>query len=182
VGDDIFHHLGPGNTIDLMKDMFGVANKYRRGDSPVFSEDEVETHTYLYVFKNAYVKVTSKDNENIDSLTVLCTDDSISIEPYLAVPEEIAGRLGEIMVSPVLIKSDCKHTFLQTRWDAIFALGIYTGNPLYLHYTFFGPAHEASFEYRKSEDPNLFVGATINGICISESDESAYFIYLYELR
>src|SRR5713101_6991874 len=36
VGDDIFHHLGPGNTIDLMKDMFGVANKYRRGDSPVF--------------------------------------------------------------------------------------------------------------------------------------------------
>jgi hypothetical protein len=71
ISESIYYDLSPGKTVQLMKEMLGVPTKYSRLDFPVFSEDEAETQSYLYMFKNAFVKITSRDNESIDTLTVL---------------------------------------------------------------------------------------------------------------
>src|SRR5215204_3793407 len=63
VSENLYYDLSPGKTIELMKQVLGVPNNYARLDFPVFSEDEAETHSYLYLFKNAFVKITSGDNE-----------------------------------------------------------------------------------------------------------------------
>jgi hypothetical protein len=70
ISDDIFNHLGPGNSIDLMKEMLGVPQKYRRVDISVFSENELKTHSYLYSYKNAYIKATSKEDVRKVRLTI----------------------------------------------------------------------------------------------------------------
>ena len=40
-------------TLQLMKEIFGVPTKDSRPDFPVFSEEEAETHSDLYMFENA---------------------------------------------------------------------------------------------------------------------------------
>jgi hypothetical protein len=147
----------------------------------VFSEREVKTHSYLYSLENAYIKVTSKDNESIDSLTVMGLDSSFSLE-YLVLPDGIkAGKYGERIITSELIEA-CNHSFIQTMRDVSFVLEYYTSAPHYLHYTFFGPPDPGAHEYLETKDPNLFIGGTINGICVSASTEDIYYIYDSEMR
>ena len=40
-------------TLQLMKEILGVPTKDSRPDFPVFSEEEAETHSDLYMFENA---------------------------------------------------------------------------------------------------------------------------------
>jgi hypothetical protein len=81
-----------------------------------------------------------------------------------------------------LIEIARNHTFISTRIDQSFAIELYIPNPLYQSYTFFGYVPEGAFEYHDTKDPNLFLGGIINGVCISNSHENAYYIYDMETR
>jgi len=179
--NDVFQDFGLGTSIEHMKSMLGMPNKFKRTDYPIFSEEEVNTNSYLYIFSNAYLKIISKDNETIDTLTLLSSDGSISIDNYAMPCEFGSSKLGEAKVYSELVEIS-NHTFIGTRWDSSFAFEFYTGAPMYEHYTLFGFSGENKFEYFESKDPKLFIGETIDGICISNSEEEVYFIYENEIR
>jgi hypothetical protein len=179
ITDDIFQSLGPSNSVALMRQMLGVPNKYRKEELAVLSDRMTETNSYLYMFKNAMVKITSKDNETIDTLTVICSDNSLSVSGLIFPCESKDLRFGKVTVCPELLEnSDC--TFLQTRIDASFAISWTNAAPIYLTYTYFGFA-ERGFEFHKNNDAKVFLGGTIDGVCISNMGEDGYYIYYSEL-
>ena len=179
VSDDIFWTLGPGRSVALMKQMLGVQDIFRRADNPIFSDQQVTTHSYFYMFKNAHVKITSRDNESIDSITVIPMDESLSADTLL-IPEEVRPtKFGQLKVWPELAASPYHHMYISTIKDSSFALEETIGPPTNLHYTFFGYS-DRSNEYEESGDPKVFVGSVINGVCVSASSEDIYYIYDYE--
>lgn len=180
ISDGIYYDLAPGKTVELMRQMLGVPTKYSRLDFPVFSEDEVKTHSYLYIFKNAYVKVSSKDNETIDTLTVLPWEDSFPIASLL-LPEDVeATTFRNFKVTPGLVQFEWNHTYISTIRDSAFAFEFRTGPPTHLHYVFFGYGGTRE-KYEKTKTPKAFIGEEINGLCISSTDE-CYYIFDSELR
>jgi hypothetical protein len=84
----------------------------------------MDTHSYIYIFKNAHVKVTSKDNESIDSLTVTEADKSLSIGSLLTSEGSDSEQLGELKVWQGLIDNVSNHRYVRTRFDAFFAAGV----------------------------------------------------------
>jgi len=148
-----------------MKSVLGTPNRIFKDSSLIFGEleedqsngfvknvedEREETNAYLYLFKNANVKITSKDKEGIDTLTVIAKDKSI-IANSLWYPEDDydenkIDRLGEMKVTQVLIEMS-SFLFLRTRYDDAFAFAYSTAAPLYMHYTFFGsPDYQKDIE------------------------------------
>ena len=191
VTDDIFQDFGSGTSIEHMKSSLGTPNKQRKTDSSVFLEEKkVKTNSYFYIFANAYLKITSKDNETINTLTVFCVDGSLSFEGFCLPCKFDSYKLGEAKVPLGLIQdppgdfrieTNLNHTYIQNRFDSSFAIEFYTGAPLYKHYTFFGTGIDKRSDYLETKNPKLFVGETIDGICISSSVEEVYFIYENEI-
>jgi hypothetical protein len=97
ITDDIFIDLAPRKSIALMKELLGAPKIYSGVDFPIFSDDERQTHSYLYVFSNGMVKVTSVNNETIDTLTVF-GDNSLSIEGLFFPCEARSYKLDEVKV------------------------------------------------------------------------------------
>jgi hypothetical protein len=83
ITDNIIWSLRPGANIELMKELLGVATKQSNSDWPIFEENMKETHSYLYSFKNAYLKITSANNRAIDSITLLPHDSSFKIDEFI---------------------------------------------------------------------------------------------------
>ena len=190
VSEDIFWRLAPGRSVELMKQMLGVPDIFRRTDNPIFPNwgeelaefpDPVDTHSYIYIFKNAHVKVTSKDNVSIDSLTVTEADKSISIGSLLLSEGAVSEKLGELKVWRGLIDNVSNHRYVRTKLDAFFALEELTGPPLHQHVTFFGYSPNSD-EYEELKDPIKLIGGTIDGVCISGNQGDTYYIYEYEFR
>ena len=180
IPDSIFYTLGPGRSIALMRDMLGVPDIIRRLDFPMFSEDEVNTHSYQYRFKNAFLKITSKDNESIDSITVTQADPSLSIDVLLLSEGVGPTKFGDLKVWPALAEGTWNHRYVTTLRDSFFALEELTGAPIHHHYTFFGYS-DRSNEYEKNNDPKVFIDAKIEGVCVSASSDDVYYIYDYEM-
>jgi hypothetical protein len=201
--DAIFTHLSHGASIELMKTTLGTPNKVGQYDSPVFatsrwgdkSDPETEkraqaieeglgvaTHTYLYNFKNADVKITSKDNVTVDSLTVISNDGSIRLGSLLFPwNEDESLKFGQIRVNEQMVE-DCRAEFIQTRWDNQFVLSLYVGSPTYDFVTYFGYRDpEKAVDFNR-DDPKSFVGGIIDGVCLSQDDADVYYIYFSELR
>ncbi len=205
----IFSNLSPGHTIELMRASLGTPDKTFIDTDPVFTqyreeeegltryefpteEDEAkyeehlhQTTAYFYDFKNAQVKITSKNKETIDSLSVVVKEgvldvselplswiggDSENIEPFL---------LGEKKVDKDLIEfSRLEYEF--SRYDNIIVLSVYTAAPLYTHYTYFGyPDFRDDVEIDKN-NPESFVGGTITGVCLHDDEYNAYIIRAYD--
>jgi hypothetical protein len=190
VSEDIFWRLAPGRSVELMKQMLGVPDIFRRSDTPIFPNwgeelaefpEPIDTHSYIYIFKNAHVKVTSKDNESIDSLTVTEADKSLSIGSLLISEGAASEKLGELKVWQGLIDNVSNHRYVRTRFDAFFALEELTGPPLHQHVTFFGYSPN-SHEYEEANDRSKLMGGTIDGVCISGNQGDTYYIYEYEFR
>lgn len=179
VSESIYYDLSPGKTVQLMKEMLGVPTKYSRLDFPVFSEDEADTHSYLYMFKNAFVKITSRDNESIDTLTVLPLEESFPMSSLLLPDDVTADKFRDFKVTPQLVEWEWNHTYISTLRDSAFAIEFHTGPPTRLHYVFFGYGGSRE-DYEKVGSPKVFIGQKINGLCISSS-EDAYYIYDGEL-
>lgn len=186
VSQNLYHELSPGKTIELMKQMLGVPNNYSRLDFPVFSEAEAETnpqaeetHSYLYLFKNAFVKITSRDNETISTLTVLPLEDSFPMSSLLLPDDVTAQRFRDFTVTPQLVEHEWNHTYISTLRDSAFAIEFLTGAPTHLHYVFFGYGGSKE-QYENAKSPKVLIGQKINGLCISSTEE-AYYIYDNEL-
>lgn len=197
INKSIFTALAPGASLDLMKSVLGTPNKIFKDIGAVFvelKEDESNdfvkntndnregTNAYLYKFKNANVKITSKEKESIDSLTVIAFKNDIRLVDFM-IPgedEDTEDRLNEIKVTPYLFEH-CKREFIKTRMDNCFALSFDTGSPFYATYTYFGsPDFDKDTDF-ETDNPNNFIGGTIDGICISSNIEDCYFIPHYEL-
>lgn len=176
---DIFEHLSPGDSMSLAREMLGNPNRHSRSDFSVFLDDQVETNSYLYVFKNGYVKITSKDNETVDTITVKPTDRTIlvpALSPFAGDDEEKPSRIGELKLLGITDDVD-RHTFIQSRWDASFALQYYTGAPLYLDHTYFGFSIDKREEYLEKNDPSVFNGEIVDAVCVSRDSDAAFYIY-----
>jgi hypothetical protein len=184
INNDVVYSLAPGNSIDLMREMLGSQTKYSKEDSPVFSDEIVKTNSYLYLFKNAHVKITSKDNKTIDSLTVFAYDNHITIPEISYFCEDAkTEELGKATVCSELVKASINHTLIQNIRERSFAINVGIGAPIYRGYTFFGFADKDGYKYRDNPNPKLFIGCTIEGFCITDSyDADVYYIYEYELR
>jgi hypothetical protein len=178
----VIFDLSPGANIELMRELLGIPLKYKKSDWPIFREIEVQTNSYLYSFQNAYLKITSKDNISIDSITVVAFDSSIELDSITFLSDENDYRLNKAKVNQEILSHITAHDFIHTRMDASFALQHYIPNPVYKSYTYFGGCLEKGFEYHEHKDPNIFLDEKITGVCISESSEDIYFIYDMELR
>jgi len=182
---DILDMLKPGRDINLMFETLGQPAVRAKNDSGVFSDETIETSSYLYFLKNAYVKVTSKSNEIIDSLTVFPYDKSIKLKH---VPNPLG--LESIILNDTKIRTtheeNFEHTVIVARHDESFAIKQTIVNPLNLQFTYFGLFGGENFmgnwrAYKLTNDPSAFSGGTLTGICISSLDEDAFYIYAYEI-
>jgi len=165
-----------------MKAMLGAPNKTAKEDHALFTEKEVKTNVYFYFFENANLKITSRDKEVIDSLTLICHDNSISLDYFLLDSDEGSLRLGELKVTKAFVDYGIRHDYLQARLDSSFALQIRTAAPNYLTYTYFGFGGGGIRDYYANNDPSAFIGETIDGVCLSEDPDSSFYIYDYEMR
>lgn len=193
--ESVFHQLSPGSSIDLMKAALGTPNKTYKDYEPVYAEinydengdpyevgyDESRfTNAYTYNFKNAYLKVTSKDRETIDSLAVEVKEGDLSTG-HLPLgwgdgegPEPIC-ILGLSKVNQELAEI-CTPAYWQSRYESVFVLRLYTAAPLYTYYTYFGsPDFENGLEPSK-DDANSFIGSTITGVCLHSTETDCYII------
>ena len=180
VTGDIFLELAPGRTVESVKELLGVPTKYAKRDHDVFSESEVTTHSYLYLLKNAFIKITSKDNETIDTITVISGDGSITTQHLLMAEDSNHKALGKLKVWPSLVDGPRQHTYFKGRLDSSFAVQTSSGPPQHLVYTFFGYSEKAD-QYLKSKEPELFLDSEITGVCISSDSKESYYIWDYEL-
>jgi hypothetical protein len=131
------------------------------------------------MFKNAFVKITSRDNESIDTLTVLPLEESFPMSSLLLPDDVTAEEFQDFKLTPQLVEWEWNHTYISTLRDSAFAIEFRTGPPTRLHYVFFGYGGSRE-EYETAGSPTVFIGQKINGLCISSSEE-AYYIYDGEL-
>jgi hypothetical protein len=200
IDNSIFTSLSHGSTIELMKSALGTPYRYSEWDEPVFLQsrfsaedaelpegyDEVrglKTNSYLYSFANANVKITSQDNLVIDSLTVMPTETGFSFSGlrfHWNEKENDALMFGEATV-PQEMAEDCRAEYLTTRWDRCLVLSGYLASPTYDYETYFCFKSPDISEV-DLKDPSTFVGATIEGVCLSSEDSKVFYIYTQELR
>lgn len=182
ITNSVLYDLRPGANIELMRELLGTPVKFNKLDWPLFSEAEIVTNSYLYLFQNLSLKITSKDNSSIDSLTVIAYDSSIELESIAFNSEENEYRLNKVKVCREILENLSNHDFIHTRIDASFALQNYIPNPLYQSFTYFGSSIEKGYIYHENNDPNIFINEIITGFCVSNSSEDTYYIYDMELR
>jgi hypothetical protein len=181
IDPEIINTLKPEMHIDLMREHLGNPLKIFKEDSPVFNETTVQTNSFLYSFKNANIKITSKNNQSIDTITVFPNDNTFDIGNYTEHLNLNSNKLNKARVNSELI-SNSEHTFLAARHDYTFAFNYAIPNPLYLKITLFGSSSNDFHEYFEKKNSALFLNGLITGICVSDYDEEAYYIYQYELR
>ena len=190
-GDAIWR-LKPGASMELMRPLLGLPlthNPEATSDFDTFgsetpSEPSKKYHAYLYLFKNASVKICTADNLTIDAITII---DNMLVGNGVEVPtmsfalDDGPDKLGEAKVNERLIERCARHMYIATRIDSSFALQCWVPNPVYLNYTFFGFAPDLHTEYMESKDPSLFLDREIWGVCLSRSSD-AFYIFDIETR
>lgn len=181
ITDSILWDLKPGNSIAQMREILGTYTKKTNSDFTVFSEKEIKTNSYLYILNNAYLKITSRDDITIDTLTIFPFGIEFHLDSIANICDENENRFNIMKVCKKLIENADEHTYIGTRIDSSFAFKLYFPNPLYQYFTYFGYS-ENHFEYLESKDPNKFLEGVINGICISNISEEVYFIYDQETK
>ncbi|HSD09310.1 hypothetical protein [Flavobacterium sp.] len=182
IDKNMLNSLKPGTNLAVMFDVLGIPQKKFIKDELVYQEDIIETNSYIYIFKNADIKITSKDNQTIDSVTLLANDKTFDISNFVSHLNLNSEVLNKARVNNNLIL-DSKSTFIASRHDYSFAFNYSIGNPFSLDITLFGKSENGWHNYFDDKDPNLFLNGLITGICLSKymSDES-FYIHQYELR
>lgn len=182
ITSEILYNLKPGNTIELMKEQLGVPTRFSKVDYPVFTDTEKKTNSYLYLLKNAYLKITSEDNISIDSITIFPHDKSIVLDDFGFLCNEEFNKLNEMKLCKELVENVENHKFIRTMKDCCVAVEYYIPNPLYMNYTYFSYGNQDLGNYDETNDPKQLENSVVNGICISNLTENSYFIYEMEIR
>ncbi|MBK8809955.1 MAG: hypothetical protein IPN69_04400 [Acidobacteria bacterium] len=205
IDEKIFDELSPGHAIELMKAVLGTPNKIFI-DTPVFttdffydketgvelefdteyakekhSERHHETTAYFYDFKNAQVKITSKNQETIDSLAVEYKDTPLRV-PQLGLgwDDETPLVLGESKVTAELVDGCALSYERNMRYGDSIVIRLYTGAPLYSYYTYFGYPDWADGAEPDPEKPETFIGGIITGVCVHIEEHRCYIIRGYD--
>ncbi len=217
IDSSIFDSLGPGSSIEFMKNVLGVPNKiYKEYDAvyETFSyggyetdlpevdeptsdpqiegearaayelqtaeENENFTYGYFYIFKNAYLKITSKDKETIDSISVNVIHGVLSTKGlplgWSENEDENGCVLGLSKVTKELVDSCLRHEYRQTRFGDTFIFTLYTGYPFYTHYTYFGVPNYENVTNCRNVKPEQFIGSLIDGICLHSEEFNCYIV------
>ena len=191
----VFTYLGPDAAVEMMKADLGPPNKQYGSDAGLFEiemyEDDnpaldeqteyvPEFTAYLYFFKNAHVKIISKDQVSIDAITVLAHDGDSSI----SIPNSETEFLNEYKIGQnffeenSLVLADhfpgCRDVF-----TAICSQSIYPG--ISIATTYF--CDDSSMNYDSVDlrnNPKTLIGATVYGVCISKGVENVSCIYSSE--
>ena len=195
----IFNFLGPGSSIDLMKSELGPANKKGKEIGGLFSKEtdsfqltpeeiepegvkknETARDSYLYFFKNASVKITSKDGQTIDSLTVIATDTDIAFSDTTFLDSEEERFLGVATITTDIIEGCNAEEFTGCR-DCFTGVHKIIGNPFWIHVTYFCDFAEYDVEKNVTQNPEHLIGSVINGICLSSELDTVTYIFTYDL-
>lgn len=186
----VFDYLAPGSSIEMMKEELGPPNKKWVSKPELFIPTDAgeefyskqpEFHTYLYIFKNAHLKVFSEDREMIDTLTVIALNNDISFEniPFHANCQD--SRLNVAIVPKELFENEVYAEHFPGCRDLVTAIRVFVGNPFWTYITYFVNSETDAYELDLQEHPELLVGSTITGICLTKEAEHATYIYLSEL-
>lgn len=185
----VFNYLAPGSSIEIMKGELGPPNRKWMSSPELFvtideelNEEPLEEkfHTYLYLFKNAHVKVLSRGNETIDVLTVVAWDKDISME-LIPLYESDEQNLNVARVNRELIALNGHAEHFPGCRDVVTAIRTFVGNPFWLYVTYFVDPECDAYEMDLQKHPELLVGATITGVCLTKEAEHPSYIYLSEL-
>lgn len=176
--------LSPGTTIGNMKSMLGEPFKYKDEDWSLLKDmnnDRISTHVYLYNLKNCQLKVTSKNNISIDTVTVLAKyPNEIDLSDVFLGNELI---LGKSTINDEIIKNASKHRERRTMKDVVGIVETFIASPLYKTVTYFTDDVEKVFRYIEGNDVENLRKAIISGVCISKymDDSDSFYIFMYEL-
>lgn len=178
--NDLFWDLRPGASIDLMKNKLGVSDKISDRDFSIFDDVEVNTYSYLYLKENFTIKITSKNNLSIDSITIFPNNNfnfDLNFFPFAFDLEN-----GHPLVSQELLDSSNRKTTILNRLDRSFAISLYIIHPIQYNFTFFGFICKTDINLNDVDNNNVYLSEIIEGICMSYNESDVFFIHEEELR
>jgi len=189
----IFTYLGPDASVEMMKSDLGPPNKQYGTDAGLFTLKESEEASfpveenaeyvprftaYLYFFQNGQVKIISENRESIVALTVMATDESISM------PFSETEFINECKVDESFFEdSDVVAEHMPGCRDTVTAICSSRSFPgIQIATTYFCHAYDKDFHDADLENnPRELIGAIVHGVCISKGIENVSYIYLSEL-
>jgi hypothetical protein len=174
----IFNYLGPRSSIELMRGELGPPNKKLKEPVSLFrdynSTGDEQTNSYVYLFKNAAVKITSKDDVMIDSLAVVGNDTDIQCNNLFYVNTDTEPEfLNKAILTNEMLEG-CRVEEFPGCNDCFAAAQKGNDNPFYVYITYFC---DYSTDDDISANPQLLAGTVINGICLSSSAETASYVF-----
>ena len=173
ISQQALNRLRPGTSIDNMRSMLGAPVVSQREVFPIFTEHTLKKYSYLYFFSNADIKITTFDNETIDSLTIIFKDEIDGGIGFTLFPfqEKESSNVDQLKLDEDFNLDRYEH--IKTRVDNATALQTYVPNPLHSYYTVF---------VHNTDNPLNFSDHVIEGICISSKKDDVYYIYDMERR
>lgn len=184
----IFNYLGPGSSVEMMKSDLGPPNRQFTTEAGLYgsetlglpSDDELdyskEFTAYLYLFKNAQVKLLSEDKVTIVALTVMANGKDILL------PFEEAQFLNSYMIEMDFFEDKkiiAEH--IPGCSDTVTALSASYYRPSPMVITYFCYHDQVDYyEADLTNNPKELIGARINGVCISSDLDTVSYLYLSE--
>ena len=182
ITNELIESILPDRNYSKVKELFGLPDKTVE-DFSIFKEEtssEKKPISDLYFLKNANLKITTMDEKTITSITIFSFDGKIEIPSIYYPCEEKSSKIGNAKICSSIIKNISNKTQVHTIRDRGFAIQNYFGAPFYNSITYFCFDNISMVnEPYKIED---FVNQPIEGFCISNDNDQAFYIYDYELR
>jgi len=175
ITESIFRFLGPHSSVELMQSELGPPNKKLKEIGGLFLQNKTstkETYSYVYYFKNAQIKITSKDGEIIDSLTIEAFDKDINFGNLFFNDTSKEQFLNVQTLTPEMLAESRVEEFLGCL-DGYRAVQKALDFPDFLYLTYFC---DYSGDGDVVDDPNLLIGSVITGVCLSSDAEAPSYI------
>ena len=179
---EVLNILKPGVNLALSIDILGNPTRVFSEDDNFINDEMVMTNSYLYVFKNALLKITSEDNITIDTITLLTSDKSFEIKYLLPEFKMNSNKLNMAVINKE-ISSSVEHKFIAARHDYAFAFYYSIPNAYYIDVTLFSYCKGNWHEYFETKNSDIAINGEIFGICLSKyMSEKSFYIYQNELN
>ncbi len=179
--NELVDTFSPERNYKKVKEILGEPDKTFR-DYSIFDNNEnsyetgKEYYSDLYRLENATLKITTSDNKSISSITVFSYDEKIEIPYYEFFCSEKNDDYEKSNISEEFVKDCTKSIEIRTIREMAFAVQGYTGAPLYKHLTLF------TFPPKIETKVEDLIGNKIEGFCLSDNSQDAFYIYEYEYR
>lgn len=184
---DVLKYIQPGSNWGKVKETLGEPDFHVDSAMGNFTDpsDPITTNCYLYKFLNSNLKITTNDNVSIDTISVFRNENQHGSKYEIELPFPVdygkKGYLGVTKITTSFLDTHKKHYANRTAREVIFGLETYGGwASNYLSYSYFGYYLKDLDSYEKSQDSKIFIGSTIDGVCISRVETFAPTISIYE--